>query len=394
VALASLAVVGVATGCPIPPPPTTPLPVPAPGPCDPATMRCPRDLTSRLRALGLGGAEVQAVSSDGEIVGSGSFTAGLPDDVGFRLSADGSGRLLPQPAGALTIVDAVNAGGLVAGALADQLLRPAAWDDQSRLIDLTPKLPTLGGWFRGGEAYDVNESGQVAGSYTVDLVPPGTQADVPRVVWVVFVWDARTDAVTVVDSGPVDGAYPSSSPTTVGIADDGVVASSLLSVPATGEQVVRWVPRPDGGHRREVLGRGAFVAVSAAGAVLAMQTPLVPGAERPAVWVAGSGMRLLPAPPGWTPTSAFIFWASDINERGEVVGTYSNGGNAQRPLRWPAGASVPPELLETDGGTRVTAEAINAAGAIVGTATVSDPAPAPTGLLSVVRRPLLWDPVP
>jgi hypothetical protein len=389
--LALAAVVGTATGCPMPPPP--PLPVPPPRPCDPATMRCPRDLGETLAALGISRATITTMSEAGEIVGHGlpGTTPGWPPSasIGFRISPGGAARPLKRPGGSI-VPGAVNSGGVIAGWAVDDSLAPpraVVVDANDRLTELTPKLPTFGGSLDASFATDVNELGQVAGHYYVAFMAPDSLVGVS----LVFVWDSRTDTLTVLNPEERHDPWAALNFGRIGIDDNGAVVSSGSSYNETISKIVRWAPQPGGTYARQMLGAGIFTAVGPGGDVLAEVHSADDVGMPPAIWPAGSSTpTLLPPPPGWVPNSRLSFSADDVNRRGEVVGTYSNGPD-QRPIRWPDRASRPVELLETHGRHRVRAEMVNEAGTILGT-WISSPADLFANGFTGTSI-LLWDPV-
>jgi hypothetical protein len=384
IALVTAAIVAGTTGCPIRPRPTTPLPVAPVRPCVPASMRCPRDLEATLTPLGLDAPLAQAVSGSGEIVGIGDAAA---RDVGFRIAPDGAARLVREPLDGMWF-RAVNAQGLIAGVSTGPESHPMVWDAQDRPTDLRAKLPLFGAEYVSGAATDVNERGEVAGYYQLRFAP-GTDGE--RTLNLPFVWDSRTDTLTVVNPEAVADppAFVMESP--VGIDDQGVVAFSFHPGPVN-SQVTRMVPQPDGRYRRQTLEEGVFYAINGRGDILGSGVT-----SQPTVWPAGTTkpIRLTP-PPGWTPTTTeHTFTAADINDRGEVVGTYSNRGDEMRPLRWP-GFTQPPELLETDNRAKISIERIGDDGTITGTwfpPPAGTPPPS-TPIIGSDRRALVWDPIP
>jgi uncharacterized membrane protein len=334
------------------------------------------------------------MANDGGVVGR------ISSEVGFRLSAEGVARAMrPPPDLPVPGVQTVNAQGLIAGASDDSASRPVVWDARDGATDLAPKLPRFGLPYLYGGAYAVNDRGQVAGSYVLDESDQsGTKHR-----WVVFVWDARTDALTVVDSGSRLIAYTSTIPITLGIDDAGGVVTSFQSElggahgppsNAVDELIVRWVPQADGSYQRKVLGPGTFIAVNAGGDILGNPAASASGrGGRPAVWRSGSPVpNPLSTPPGWTPSSTFSYSATDINARGEIVGTYTNLGNEQRALLWSDFGSTTPQLLETDGNQRTYADEIADTGAILGHTLIAAQPPATPAEVLDSTRLLLWDP--
>lgn len=379
VALGMLALIGSVACGSLPTP--TPLPGPPPGPCDPATMRCPKDVTPALHALGLTTVLPFNISDDGEVIGIAveGLDASRGGSVGFRVSADGAAQLVRPPAGRRLHLWAVNSQGLIVGH-AGMEHGPVVWDAQGTPTDLLPKLPTFGGSHAGGAATDVNEHGQVAGAY--DLVFPAGEGETRRAT-VVFVWDARSDTVSVVNPGGTELMNDPLVPR-VGIDERGVVVTSIQPAPGEPDALMRWVPRPDGTYRREVLGPHTFRAVSSHGDILTGEST---------VWAAGATAPVpLPPPPGWTPGVFFHFYAaSDINAKGEIIGFSASSLGETRPLRWPAGATRRPELLQTDSRRMVQVVAIGDSGAIVGASPAGDPAK-PGDIDITNQRVLVWEP--
>jgi uncharacterized membrane protein len=342
---------------------------PAGGPCDPAVSRCLRyPIAPGGVPVPYGDGSAVDISNSGEVIGM-----GRSDPWGaFRVPVSGGVRYLPpfHPGGAL-IVAAVNSAGTIAGTAAVVQFRPdhpVVWDAQDRLTDLTPKLPTFDGEIWWGNATDINDAGQVVGGYTV------WRAGV--YFSLAFVWDPRTDTVTVLNPEAVQSPAPSLPPVwQVFIGEGGIIAGyhgDIFSGTAA-----RWWPEAGGGYRRESLTGGRPAAINAHGEVAGSSNTSA------LYWPADSSDAVpLPVPTGWQGRAL----AQDINDAGVIVGTHPGSTRlGEQALWWPDRANQPPAIL---GGGPAMANAVNRSGAVAGAAVISAPIGVPSGF---VLRPAVWD---
>jgi hypothetical protein len=378
--------------------------------CDPATSRCPRDLTPALAAAGLSSVDVTDLSDTGEVVGAGQLSTG--EFAAFRLPASGPARILHPPPGADAVVaGGVNSHGLVAGYAVGADTRPFVWDAVGGARDITAELPTFGGSFVDGYADGVNERGQVVGTYSVVFESPGppptgatttstedhggeevgpsptvsqttgppmspptapSASSAPSTAAATtapptyrhesrfaFVWDSASDRVTVVNPEAASSALTTELIEVMSIGGGGVLVGHVDG------RATRWRPRP-GGYAREDLGFGYANAVNAEGAVVgAVLLPEDAVLARGVYWPADSTVPVrLPGPVG---RPAELVVGSDLNDAGVIVGG-GTAGSVSEPLRWPDRATRPPERLDPDGAAQASALAVNAAGATAGMA--------------------------
>jgi uncharacterized membrane protein len=335
-------------------------------PCDPAVLRCPRDVTGSLPgATSSSGGSVVDIADSGEMIVNG------PGGV-YRLPRQGGARPLPGLyAGGGPQPRAVNSHGLVAGraqAVPVGRYHPVVWHAQDRVLDLAPKLPTFGATFFEGEANGVSELGQVAGGYIVDV-------DGSSYARFAFVWDSRTDQVTVLNPEGIGSPQPSQvAAWQVSIGNGGVIAT--IPVNSTGSRDgMRWWPQADGSYRREDLA-GRPNAINSRGEAVGIAR------GEPVFWPADSSeaVRL----PTLADRSGRYF-GYDINDSGVIVGVIENSLTDRVPIWWPARASEPPRIL---GGGGATAQAVNNRGTIGGTGIVPVLIGQPSGFRT---RALVWD---
>jgi hypothetical protein len=343
--------------------------------CNPAVARCPRDVSAKVAALGYTEAGPSDISDRGEIVGSGFLPELNGSITGFRLPADGPARLLRDPQGGLRSNPyAANASGLVVGSsfVNGAVQGPTVWGADDRPIDLTPRLPAYGGQAVDGEAVDVNAAGQVVGNYTL-FAPTGADLPAPSPMGMInlgFVWDSRTDTMTVLNPEDVTAGGDGGLLQALAIGDSGVVggADTTFDPNRVGTNTAaRWLPVSGGGYRRELLGPGTVFGVDSTGNAVGILYDDV--WFNPVHWPAGSTTATpLPPRPG-APADRTLETTEpvDINDAGVIAGyTVTRMTGETTALRWPARASRPPDVLDGNGWPRAATRAINRAGTVVG----------------------------
>jgi hypothetical protein len=341
--------------------------------CSGAAGHCPRDITAALTGAGVRRVDALEIADTGEIVGYGQSIyqdTNLGGTRGFRIPPGGPARLLAGPRdtptdNSLVIVWGISPHtGWVVGAVTDNGVAPAVWDRDDRLTELGAKLPTFGGRLSSADAWSVNDAGQVFGRYQLEL-PPDPATGITLAV-LLFVWDSRTDRVTVLNPEAVSPPTMNKPTRAEAINDRGVMVGMLSG------RVVRWWPQPDGGYRREDLGPGVPSGIDSAGDVVAN------AAGGAVLWPATASAPVpLPGRRNASPTDGAPT-ASDINGAGVIVGGLRTEAG-MIPVRWPAGATEPAETLDPDWGS-AQADAINDTGTIVGRGDRGD------------WRVLVWDP--